>query len=179
MADLDGLTPVARVVARDEIRQLIYRYAYAIEARDVDLLVSLFVPDVRVGRDSVGHQALRSFWIESLRTIGVTILFVGNHLVDFDDAEHARGIVSCRGLVQEDERCIEQAIQYRDTYERRDATWLFVRRQHLLWYGVETAERPLHQGPANWPERSAGVGTLPADLPSWRQFWDEHGPRPS
>jgi hypothetical protein len=55
----DGLTPLERVVARDEIRQLVYRYAHAVDTRDVDLLVSLFVPDVRVGRDETGPEALR------------------------------------------------------------------------------------------------------------------------
>ena len=34
---------------------------------------------------------------------------------------------------------IEQAIQYRDTYEKRGDEWLFVKRNHVLWYGVETA----------------------------------------
>ena len=46
----DGMTPVERCVARDEIRQLAYRYALAVDSRDIDLLVSLFVPDVKVGR---------------------------------------------------------------------------------------------------------------------------------
>ena len=39
--------------------------------------------------------------------------------------------------------------------------------------GVETAERPLHQEPADWPERHVGRGTLPEDMPSWREFWEE------
>ena len=152
----DGLDDTARVVARDEIRQLAYRYAWAVDTRDLDLLVSLFVPDVRVGRDASGPDALRAFWADSLRAIGVSILFVGNHVVDFDDPDHARGLVYCRGCVEPRDgphpgRLVEQAILYRDTYERRDGRWLFVRRRHELWYGIETAERPLAQRPARWP----------------------------
>ena len=79
----DGLGDLKRVAARDEIRQLAYRYALAIDSRDLDLLVSLFVPDVRVGRDLVGREALRDSFRESLSSIGVSILFVGNHLIDF------------------------------------------------------------------------------------------------
>jgi len=165
-----GLSAIERVVARDEIRQLAYRYAYAIDARDVDQLVSLFVPDVRVGKE-VGHEALRRSFDESLSSIGVSILFVGNHLVDFQDADHATGIVYCRGQIQDGERWIEQAIQYRDTYERHAGDWLFVRRVHVLWYGVEAAERPLDQPPANWPASHTGRGTVPEDLPSWDAFW--------
>ncbi len=169
----DGLTALERTVARDEIRQLAYRYARAIDARDLDALVSLFVPDVRVGSDASGRDALRAFWDESLRTIGVSILFVGNHLIDFDDPTHARGGVYCRGQIQDGECWIEQAIHYDDTYECRDGVWLFVRRVHRLWWGVEAAERPLAQPPANWPERHAGRGTLPDAWPTWGAFWKD------
>jgi hypothetical protein len=163
----DGMSALERTIARDEIRQLAYRYALAIDSRDIDLLVSLFVPDVRVGGDLSGPDALRASWLESLSAIGVSILFVGNHLIDFQDAQHATGSVYCRGQIQ--------AIHYRDTYERRAGVWLFVRRVHRLWYGVEAAERPLAQPPANWPERHAGRGTLPEEWPSWHAFWKSVG----
>ena len=167
----DGISALERCIARDEIRQLAYRYAWAIDSRDVDLLVSLFVPDVRVGRDRSGREALRETWLASLSAIRVSILFVGNHLIDFSDADHAAGGVYCRGQIQDGARWIEQAIHYRDSYERRDGTWLFVRRVHRLWYGVETAERPLDQPPANWPERHDGRGTLPEEWSTWDAFW--------
>jgi ketosteroid isomerase-like protein len=171
----DGMTAIDRAIARDEIRQLAYRYAWAVDARDIDLLVSLFVPDVRVGRDRVGHDALRAFWRDSLSAMGVSILFVGNHLIDFSDAGHATGGVYCRAQVQDGERWIEQAIHYRDSYELRDGAWLFVRRVHRLWYGVVAAERPLAQPPANWPEHQVGRGTLPEEWPSWHAFWKSIG----
>jgi len=173
----DGMTPIERVVARDEIRQLAFRYALAIDSRDLDLLVSLFVPDVRVGRGAPGRAALRTFFADSLGAIGVSILFVGNHLIDFESKDAASGVVYCRGQIQDGERWIEQAIQYRDTYARRDGAWLFERREHLLWYGVETAERPLAQEPADWPARHAGRGTLPEAWPAWGAFWKERGRR--
>lgn len=167
----DGLSPLERAVARDEIRQLAFRYALAVDSRDLDLLVSLFVPDVRVGRERTGRAALRETFEESLGAIGVSILFVGNHLVDFEGPDRATGVVYCRGQIQDGPRWIEQAIQYRDRYECRDGAWLFVRRVHRLWYGVETAERPLDQEPASWPARHAGRGTLPEEWDSWQAFW--------
>jgi len=175
----DGMTAIERAVARDELHQLVCRYALAIDSRDLDLLVSLFVPDVRVGHDRSGRDALRAFFADSLGAIGVSILFVGNHLVDFDGPDAARGVLYCRGQIQDGERWIEQAIQYRDQYARRDGAWLFVRRDHLLWYGVETAERPLAQPPANWPARHDGRGTLPEAWPSWGAFWKERGREPA
>ena len=158
-------------MARDEIRQLAFRYAQAVDARDLDALVALFVPDVRVGREQSGREALRESFAGSLGAIGVSVLFVGNHTIDFDDTSHARGGVYCRGQIQDGDRWIEQAIHYEDRYERRDEGWLFVRRVHRLWYGVETAERPLAQPPADWPANHAGRGTLPEAWPSWDAFW--------
>ncbi len=58
--------PVAWLVAHEEIRQLAARYAVAVDSRDLDALVGLFVDDVRVGRSAVGRDALRASFRESL-----------------------------------------------------------------------------------------------------------------
>jgi ketosteroid isomerase-like protein len=169
---------IARLVAYEEIRQLAARYATATDSRDLDALVALFVDDVQVGRDEagkdlVGRDALRAFFDRSLRDVGITILNVGTHVIDLDDENHARGIVYCRGEIQVGERWIVQAIQYRDTYERRGAHWYFVRRKHLLWYGRDVGTSPLGLEPANWPEHHTGMGELPDLWPTWRTFWED------
>ena len=161
-----------RLESTEAIRQLVSRYALATDSRDLDTLVGLFVDDVRVG-DEHGRDALEAFFDRSLREVGVTILQVGNHVIDFDDADHARGIVYCHGEVQVDDRWVIQAIQYRDIYERRDGTWYFVRRKHLLWYGAEVGESPLGLPPANWPEHHTGTGDLPGQWDTWRGFWEK------
>ena len=162
-----------RLASTEAIRQLVARYALATDSRDLDMLVGLFVDDVLVGADERGRVALRAFFDRSLRDVGVTILYVGNHVIDFDDPDHAHGVVYCRGEIQVDDRWIVQAIQYRDTYERRDGAWYFVRRRHLLWYGAELGESPLGLPPANWPEHHTGKGELPDAWDTWRDFWDE------
>jgi hypothetical protein len=161
-----------RVADRDEIRQLAYRYAWALDTRDLDAAADLFVPDLR--------DRVRDQFETSMRGVGVTILFVGNHLVDFDADDEARGLVYCRGYIEtrdgsEPGRNIEQAILYRDRYRRADGAWRFVGRKHELWYGVETAERPLHQRAAEWPRHHDGVGTVPYGEPTWQAFWARHG----
>ena len=164
-----------RLVARDEIRDLAIRYAHALDLRDMDALIQLFVDDVQVGREARGREALRRSFEEQLRAIGISILFVGNHLIEFQDDSHARGRVYCRGEIQEGERWITQAIQYRDQYEQRGGRWYFVRRKHLLWYGAEHDESPLGLPAANWPRSSTGRGTLPEGEESWQRFWRERG----
>jgi ketosteroid isomerase-like protein len=157
--------------AHEQIRQLAAHYAVAVDSRDLDALVELFVEDVNVGRDRRGRKALEEFFDSSLRAIGVSMLNVGTHAIDVLDPDHAIGSVYCLGRIQDGDRWIEQAILYRDTYERRSGRWLFVRRVHELWYGVETTRNPLHQQPADWPEHHDGRGTVPDSWPSWVAFW--------
>ena len=163
-----------RLLAYEEIRQLASRYALSVDSRDLDALVHLFVEDVQVGRERFGRDALRSDFDRQLREIGISILFVGNHVIDLLDDDHAKGVVYCKGEIEVNGRFIQQAIVYRDTYERRDESWYFTRRQHLLFYGAEPGDNPLTLPPANWPENHTGRGTLPEDWETWKSFWGKH-----
>ncbi len=171
------MTDVQRLLAYEEIRQLASRYAIYSDARDMNALVGLFVSDVRVGRDTYGHEALRKDFDASFRRVGVTFLQVGSHLIDIVDEDHASGIVYCRGEIQDggldSDRWIIHAIQYHDSYERREERWLFVRRKHYLVYGSELGVNPLRLEPANWPKSQTGMGSHPHTLESWQQFWGE------
>jgi ketosteroid isomerase-like protein len=167
---------IERLLAYEEIRQLAARYAVATDARDLDALVALFVDDVQVGRDQRGRGALREFFERTLREVGITILNVGTHVIDFESDDRATGVVYCRGEIQIDRQWVVQAIQYRDEYARRDGSWFFVRRTHLLWYGREVGTSPLGLAPANWPEHAVGTGELPQIWPTWGAFWDEGEP---
>jgi hypothetical protein len=165
------MDPLERLVAHDEIRLLASRYAVAVDSRDLDTLVALFVPDVQVGRDTFGRDALRASFEASLSSIGVTILHVGTHVVDLVDRDHATGVQYSAGQVEDGRRWIHQSIVYRDTYERRDGCWLFVRRVHELFHGVEAWRNPLDQEPADWPRRPDGRGTAPESFVTWPRFW--------
>lgn len=169
------MTDTERLLAYQEIRQLASRYAYCVDARDLDGLVRLFVPDVRVGRETRGREALRADFDRSLRAVGITFLHVGGHVIDLEGDDRASGVVYCRGEIQDggldSDRWIVQAIQYHDRYERREGEWLFVRRRHFLVYGSPLGENPLRLPPANWPASQTGLGTHPQALPTWKAFW--------
>ncbi|MGI9600533.1 MAG: nuclear transport factor 2 family protein [Acidimicrobiales bacterium] len=170
----DGLTAVERVVARDEIRQLVYRYAQAIDRRDIEGLADLFGPDVDFGEAGRGPAGARAVFDTSLREIGVAVLLVGNHIIDFDDRDHARGEVWCRGYIDDHEAgFIEQMIQYRDRYALVDGSWRFDGRRHLLWYGTTTSSNPLHQPDADWPRHQVGRGSVPYRETTWARFWGD------
>jgi len=167
---------VERLWAHEQIRQLASHYAVAIDSRDLDALVALFIDDVRVGRDTFGREALRASFAASLGAIGVSMLNVGTHSIDLIDADHATGLVYCHGQIQDGERWIHQFILYRDTYERRTGRWFFVRRIHELWYGEEAPSSPLRLPPADWPTHHDGRGTVPETWPTWSRFWGDTPP---
>ena len=162
-----------RLVAHEEIRQLAARYALAVDSRDLDTLVGLFVDDVAVGPSGTGRGALRASFDESLRAIGVSILNVGTHVIDLVDADHATGSVYCRAEIEDGPRWVTQAILYQDRYQRREGRWYFVRRRHQLFYGAEVPLNPRRLPAADWPAHHDGRGTVPECFESWGRFWGD------
>jgi hypothetical protein len=140
-----------RLESLAEIRQLPVRYALAIDSRDMDALVDLFVPDVRVGRDESGRDALKRWFTDTMRRPKTSVHFVGNHIVDFDDADHAHGIVYCRDELEHPARGEWEVgmLQYWDSYVRVDREWCFARRRFHRWYLVDALTRPSHGAGVN------------------------------
>jgi hypothetical protein len=156
------------------IRQLTYRYAVAVDSRNLDALVELFAPDVRVGPEQTGRAALAQWFGEILRTMRTSVHVVANQVVDFDDADHARGIVYCRDELERPETREWQvgALQYWDTYVRVDGEWCFARRKFLRWYLVDALVRPGHGAGVNVGYDPLPATQLPDAFDTWARFWD-------
>ena len=181
-SDADYSSPVhdqtERLLAYEEIRQLVARYATATDAKDIDALVSLYVPDVRISSKRSGRAELHDLMTDALRLVGITFLNVGTHLIEIsDDNSTATGVVYCKAEIQDggphSNRWIHQAIHYHDVYERREGRWYFAsNRKHLLVYGADHGDNPLLLDGANWPDSQTGRGTHPQALASWQNFFD-------
>ena len=113
-----------RLDAYQQIRQLPHRYGLALDTRNIDDLVALFIDDVQVGRDNWGRAALREWFVRSFSKFQTSIHFVGNHVIDLDDEDHAHGVVYCRDEIDRPGEWMVGMIQYWDTYER--ARWVLV-----------------------------------------------------
>jgi hypothetical protein len=164
----DGVSPLEGLIAYEEIRQLVNRYALAVNMRDLDALVELFVDDVQAGDGRTGRAALAELFRVRAGDAEVDVLEVTTHVINLVDAGHATGTVYSRCEMGAPGRWARQSIAYEDIYERRGGTWYFVSRSHQLFYGLEVPERPLDQEPARWPRSPVGRGTLPYDWPSWQ-----------
>jgi hypothetical protein len=168
---------IDRIESLAEIQQLPVRYALGIDSRDLDALVALFVVDVQVGRGQRGREALKAWFTDALRKPRASVHFVGNHVVDFDDADHARGIVYCHDELDRSDISEWQVgkIQYWDDYERIDGEWCFARRRFHRWYIVDALDRPAHGAGVNVAGDPLHAGLLPDVFPTWKSFWESVG----
>ena len=172
---------IDRLESLDAIRQLPAKYALALDMRDMDAMVSLFVEDVRVGKDASGRLALRAYMDRTLRSpfIG-TSHHIGGHVIEFDDADHAHGVVYSKNEHETpveggaDEWVIMQ-MMYVDDYVRRDGSWHFARRLPLYWYATDLNKPPVGDRKMRWPGTEWVEGNFHKLFPSYDEYWAREG----
>jgi hypothetical protein len=165
---------IDRLESTDELRQIVARYCIALDMRDLDALVNLFPADVRVSRDASGRRALRRWFDETLRhQFTGTAHVTGNHIIEFDDADHARGLVYSRNEHETGDEWVIMTMLYWDRYERVDTRWLFRRRLPLYWYAVDLNKPPIGEHKMRWPDREPYDGGWSEFFPSWSRFWND------
>ena len=166
---------LGRLEAFEEIRQLASRYALALDSRDVGTLVSLFVDDVEVGNGESGRAALATWFDPILRPYKTTFHIIGNHVIDLDDDDHARGVVYCRPEHEVGDLWVVMPMQYWDRYERRNGHWYFRSRRPVVFYAADVLEHPLAvEGRFHFPGNPMiHRAELPQKWQTWRQFWGD------
>ena len=159
---------IEHIEAQLAIGQLPIRYAMAIDGRDVDTWVNLFIPDVQVGRDRFGREALRDYIEPVLRTFRRSMHQIVGHRIELVDGDRATGATYCRAEHEVDDRWVVMAICYFDEYRRVEGEWLFARRKERHWYAADVNEHPQAVGFDSW---TAGPPNLPEAFPTWDGFW--------
>lgn len=170
------LTRIDRLESIHAIQQLAIRYAIAVDSRDIDGWLNLFVPNVDCGKRGIGREALRPRITQSLSNTYRSIHQICGHRIDFDDADHAQGKVYCRAENERQRKWIVQAICYFDTYLRVDGEWFFVRRRDLHWYDADVTEGPKAPFKATPGQTREPLPLLPGAFKHWHQFWAEQDP---
>jgi len=167
---------IDRLESLEQIRQLPARYALALDMRDLDALAGLFPEDVEVGK-SRGREALRAWFDRTLRVqFTGTSHHVGNHIIEFEDADHARGVVYSKNEHETGAEWVIMQMMYVDDYERRNGRWFFRRRAPLYWYATDLNKPPLGPAKMRWPGVAPYEGGFHQLFPSWNAFWARSGP---
>lgn len=163
-----------RLESLEAIRQLASRYALAVDTRDMQALADLFEPEVKVGPRLTGRAALRDWFAEAMSHAQTSIHFVGNHVIEFSDADHATGIVYCHDqLDRPDFQTWDVGyLLYGDTYIRVDGEWVFSERRLSRWYLIDALERPAHGKGVNSGHDPLRASQLPEMFHSWQRYWD-------
>ena len=182
----DGLSErVARLEAREEIRDLIARYGMAVDDRDVESLADMFTSDARFGlADGMvanqGRQAVIDFYTERMAAFGPTYHYPHSQVIEFDPDRpgHATGMVNAHAELALDGRTLVTALRYFDEYRVEEGCWRFVERKVAMIYYMDMAD--LVDGGLTEPDRKRYFGTvgpseLPESLDTWKQFFAEVG----
>lgn len=172
-ADDDLTTRIDRLESIDAIRQLAAKYSVSLDMRDLDAHVNLFASDIRVSRTETGRAALKRWLDDTLRLqFTGTMHQIGNHIIEFDDADHAHGLVYSRNEHETGDEWVIMSMLYWDDYERIDGSWLFRRRLPCYWYATDLNKPPVGPEKMRWPDRESYDGAFHELFPSWEEFWN-------
>lgn len=177
MNTTDLASRIDRLEALDEIRQLAAKYSLSLDMRDLDAHVNLFAADIRVSRELTGRAHLKRWLDDTLRQqFTGTSHHIGNHVIEFDDPDHAHGVVYSKN--EHETPCADGGTEwvimqmlYWDNYERIDGRWYFRRRLPCYWYATDLNKPPVGDNKMRWPDREPYEGAYHDLWPSWTDFW--------
>lgn len=172
MTDESLLERIDRLESLDEIRQLPAKYSLSLDMRDMDAHVNLFAQDIRVSREKVGRAHLKQWLDDTLRLqFTGTSHHIGNHIIEFDDADHAHGVVYSKNEHETGDEWVIMQMLYWDNYERINGRWYFRRRLPCYWYATDLNKPPIGDDKMRWPDRDSYAGAYHDLWPSWKEFW--------
>jgi ketosteroid isomerase-like protein len=163
-----------RIEARLAIQDIVARYARAVDSRDLDELVSLFVDDIELGDGDRGRAGLAIQFRTTLQSFYRSMHQIVGQVIDLEAPDRAAGTVYCRAEHECGEHWVAVGICYFDRYARRDGDWFFASRQARIFYHADMAHGP--RPPYDvWPGRGDPDrrATLPQRWSSWGGFWAE------
>jgi ketosteroid isomerase-like protein len=179
MSDIEPLEArVRRLEDRLALRELVARYALAIDDRDIDAIAAMFTADGRFrSRDGVMDASGREAVIEQFRgrfgALGPTNHIAHDQICTFSaDGDSASGIATSHAELWRNGRAFVTALRYDDQYRREEGRWRFADRLLSFFYYLPVDEYAAGLGN---PLRMRAYGDArPADypepLPSWRLY---------
>ena len=166
---------LARMEAESQIRQLIARYCFAIDDRDLPGIAALFTDDAIVrSADGVmnasGVDAIMAMYRGRFEALGPGAHYMHDVQIDFvgDGMHEARGRVSGHAELRRNGAMMVCALRYTDTYRNTAAGWRLHEREIAFLYYVPVGDYPgillsrdrnrayAQQMPADYPEGLPG-----------------------
>jgi uncharacterized protein (TIGR02246 family) len=175
----DDLTArLQRVADELEIRNLVARYVFAIDDRDLATVADLFAPDgVFRSVDGVMNARGRETVVEQFKgrysVLGASNHVTHDHLVTVHSPTRATGLVSAHAELWRKGEMMVTALRYADTYVRTDGAWRFAERTLSFLYYAPLSEYRDILGRRN--RNLAYDEPKPADYPEGLPTWADYG----
>lgn len=168
---------LARLEAREAIRELVARYCLVIDDRDIDGIGRLFTHDARFrSRDGVmdaaGREAIIAQFHGRFAVLGPSNHFTHDHIIWFDGDDRARGLVNSHAEVVRNGETLWAALRYEDEYRFEDGMWKFADRLLGFFYYLpardyaELMRRPDRMRAYAEPR----AADFPESLETWQRY---------
>ncbi|MCD2114167.1 nuclear transport factor 2 family protein [Rhodococcus rhodochrous] len=175
-------TALARLIAKDEIRDLAGRYALAVDDHDIDSVLSMFTQDgvfEVAGRELRGHNAIRPFYIDSMDRYHTMLHTPEIHLVTLVDDTNATGIMTGHAELAVHDTLMMTAFRYHDRYTRTENGWLFQRRSVSFMYALpfESMSSSFRSTKRiRWPQTRYSEADYPESASTWNTYRGTESP---
>ena len=159
---------IAEVEDRLAIRELTGRYNFAMDDRDLESAGQLFTDNAFFGSKdkamgATGRAAILKQFEGRFSVLGATNHFAHDHVVWFESATRARGLLSVHAEVWRKEQPMITALRYDDVYEKSGGLWRFAERLLSTFYYLNIKDYGEAMGKL---ERNIASGVpLAADYP--------------
>lgn len=171
---------VARLEARVQIRELVARYCFVVDERDIEGIGGCFTHDgafrSRDGRmNAEGRAAVVEQFHVRFSVLGPSNHFTHDHIIDFDDGDSAaaRGLVNSHAEVVRNGQPMWASLRYHDAYRFEDGRWRFRERSLAFFYYLQPARysEVMLSALRNHAYATPLAADFPEGLSSWQHYY--------
>jgi len=169
MSELEDLRRrIDRLEAIDAIRQLVARYGYAADDRDINGIRNMFTEDgcfraVNGQMEARGIDAVIDMYHARFRGMGHSFHVAHDHIIELQTETRATGRVTSHAELIRDGVPHVVALRYEDIYKCVDGTWCFKERAMAFYYYLKVSD---YLTAMSGIERMQGIGIpIEADWP--------------
>jgi SnoaL-like protein len=156
-----------RLEDRLDLEELIARYFFAVDGQDYDALAATFSEDCQF-ESITGRDAVMEYQRAGRSAMGPTIHTPHSALFEFDDTDHASGVVGAHCELARGDVVVIAAMQYHDRYVRtNNVGWQFSKRKVEYYYVCpwdEISNSLTATLRKRWPGQEPTSATLPRYL---------------
>jgi len=175
---------IVRLEAESHIRQLIARYCFFVDDRDIPRIRTLFASDATLRSadgviNATGIDAIMQQFDGRFDALGPGWHFMHDTQIDFvgDGSNEAEGRVSGHAELWRGEKMMVCGIRYKDRYRNTSEGWKFAVREINFLYYVPIADYPniLAVTDRNRAYSEPRPADFPESLASWKAYEKSRG----